>query len=326
VPGNKEPYRPYRYIAATGIILVSLGFIQILSLPTVTKVQRVLVDFGHVPVFALVAFALLNLARTGFRSSTRFPAPRDYLIAALAVSVLAVASEALQLLDHSRVASGADLLRNGGGGALGLLLCAAYYRPSADAARRRVRAALVTAACVLLACLLFPVAWTSAAYVHKGANWPTVLGARYRLELPYAVAYGSELKIVRMPKEWRLDGRESALRLRMQGCEECGILVQELNQDWQGLTSICLELTNPEMDTLRLSVQLGDASMFFRSSAFDETAMTVAAGTRVTRCLPLSNPEKPEPSVTGKAEYRSMALLSGAGEPLEYFIHRIWLE
>ena len=314
----------YELIAAAGVILVSLCFIQVLSLPTVTKAQRVLVDFGHVPVFALVAFALLNLARIGLRSSTRRPAPRHYLIAAVTVSLLAVTSEALQLLDHSKVASGGDLVRNGGGGALGLLLCAAYYTREADGTRRRARAALVTTASLLLACLLFPVAWTSAAYVHKVASWPVVLGDSYRLELPYAAAYGSELKIVRMPNEWRLDGRASALRLRIHDCEQCGVLVQELHREWEGLTSICLELTNPENDALRLSVQLGDAPMFFRSSAFNETAITINAGTRVTRCHPLPNPEKPESSITGG--YRSLALLSSADEPLEYFIHRVWLE
>jgi VanZ family protein len=326
MPDNRGFWRPYRLSAAAGVIVAALCFIQILSLPTATKIQRLLVDFGHVPIFALIVFTLLNLMRTGSRGSTRYPAPQDYLIAGLAVSVLAVASEALQLLDPGRVASLSDILRNGAGGALGLLLCAAYYRPTVEAVQRRARVALVLASAVLFACLLFPVAWTSAAYAHKRASWPSVLGAGYRLELPYAVGYGSDLQIARIPHEWRLDDRESALRLRMRDCEQCGILVLELSREWEGLTRLCLEITNPGNEPLLLSVQLGDAPMFFRSSVFNETAMAVAARTRVTRCLPLSSPERPAPPATGRHEYGSLALLTGADETLEYFIHRIWLQ
>jgi hypothetical protein len=172
--------------------------------------------------------------------------------------------------------------------------------------------------------LLVPLAWTAAAYAHKYSSWPTVLGERYRLERVFLAAYNSRIDIVPVPATWRLDDNDTAFLLSHDDCDQCGILIQELNLDWRGYNSVCVDISNPDKDSLLVSAQFGDALMFFRSSGSYKTTVTFGANARSTQCIAIPDLAR---SPVAKVAVQSLALLvSESSGRREFFVHRLWLQ
>lgn len=310
-------------VAALCIVALLLGLIHFLPLSASTKYQRVLIDLGHVPLFAAIAIAVLYVADI-FGGQGRMR-PGGYGIAAFAILSIAIGSEAVQSLDPDRSVSFWDSLRNCAGAALGSICFAIATSESRWSPRSQRTSARFGILLVIL--VLVPPAWTAAAYLHRFNSWPVVIGDNYRLERVFTAAYESELERVPVPSEWQVRRDESAFVLRLRACLNCGILLQELGREWTGLSRLCFDLTNPGEEPLRLSARLGSAPMFFRSGETYEARLTIPAASRANECFELSRFAGRAKTAAG-GEFRSGALLGDAASPVtvDVLVHRIWLE
>jgi len=294
-----------------------VGLIHFVNLSTSTSLQRALVDLGHVPIFAFIAYVLLKFMHSSRPETTEFPELRDYLYAGLAVLLLAVISEATQINSPGRSASVADIFRDCTGGALTLLISAAYLRSPASKEQFKLRTPYLVVASALLAVLLAPTAWVTAALMNRSANWPTIVGSNYRLERVFAVAYQSNMRIIAVPSEWRVDNREHAFHVQLATSQDSGVLLQELERDWGKFNQACFEITNPDSRPLQTLLKFGNHPMFFRSAHFSEAPLSIDGGTRAIRCVSLEH----------LARYQSLALITfDTNEVPVFLLHRIWLQ
>lgn len=307
--------RPPQIAFAVLLVTLLLGLIQYLPVTSSARYQRVLIDLGHVPLFAGVAVGVLYLVFATSRSGRSLTA--RYVAAIALTLLLALGSEALQSLDPDRSVSLGDLFRNTIGTVLGVIFFRLHGGTLADSPPSSVRRGLVALGLISIAAALLPPAWTAAAYIHRNASWPGVIGQRYGLERQFAAAYESELEIV--------SGR--ALLLRLVECRGCGILLQELAEDWAGLSQLCFELESPGTDPLELSVRLGEAPRFFRSSDVVTAPVTVPPNAPTTRCVALAEFRPASPSSRRPDAFASAAVLADAFyRDREVLIYRIWFE
>jgi hypothetical protein len=230
----------------------------------------------------------------------------------------------MQVSSPGRSVSVDDLLRNVAGAALGLVLHR-LYRLHKTGASRVHRHKLIAIGTIISVAVLFPAMWAATAYAHRSNNWPNVIGHNYRLERVFTAAYESEIEIIVDPGP-TVDG-SGALLLRLGECVDCGILFQELGRDWTGLSRECLELTNLGSAPLALSVRLGTAPMFFRSTDTRLGPITLPPHDRVTECLALSEFSAFASAGNPPTAPRSAALLAdGPHATREILIHRVWFE
>lgn len=320
----------FRRIAGTIItIVLMVGLIHSVNLSASTLLQRALFNLGHVPIFAFIAYVLLKFMHSSHPETAEFPELRDYLYTGLAVLLLAVISEAAQITSPGRSASVADIFRDCTGGALTLLISAAYLRSSASKEQIHSRTLYLVVASVLLAVLLAPTAWVTAALMNRSASWPTIVGSNYRLERVFTVAYQSNMRIVAVPSEWRVDNREHAFHVQLSTSRDSGVLSQELDRDWSKFKQACVEITNPDNHPLRARIKFGNHPMFFRSTSFYETPLSIGSGSRAVRCESLKGlvTKLPLDDYAAPAQFRSLAVLtSESNEVRAFLLHRIWLQ
>ncbi len=320
----------FRQIAGAIIaVILLLGLIHFLTPSTSGLLQRVLIDLGHVPIFAFIAYALLKLMHSSHPEMTRFPGLWDHLYAGLGVLLLAAVSEAAQMTSPGRSASVADMLRDCAGGALALSVSAAFSRSPESRQQSHSRTAYLAIAFVLFAVLLAPTAWVTAALMRKNTSWPTIVGSSYRLESVFAVAYQSNLRVVSVPAEWRVDKRENAFHVQLSTSGDSGVLLQEVDRDWGEYKQACVDITNPDSRPLRALIKFGNHPMFFRSTSFREIPLSIGSRARAIRCESLHRlyTKLPLEGDAAPARFRSLALLTNeSNEVCAFLLHRIWLQ
>jgi hypothetical protein len=190
-----------------------------------------LMNFGHVPLFAMVASCVLGLC-LGLLGDG-LPRHRVYVVALAWSFVLAGASEAVQVLG-SRNVEVLDFLRNGIGAAGALAVWASVDRHvELGAAWPRWRTWLPLLALATVLSTLVPVAMMAESYRRMDGRFPVLFRFDSMLELPFVREYDASLELVRAPEAWDGYAGRRVGRATFRPARYPTLAISELRGEWE---------------------------------------------------------------------------------------------
>ena len=217
-------------MAALGLLI----FLTFVELPG-TLLWRAISNFGHLPLFGLLALLLfgLSVSLLGGRVQKRW---WHYLIALVTTVTVGAASEYTQIAGP-RDADLWDLMRDFGG-ALSFL-CLYLLRDDRLAlqtgertGKMRVMASLV-ALVIISAGIAPPVLW-AAAYWHRNSAFPMICEFESQWESPFLTTKEAELGVVTPPVGWPDPPGNHVAKVTFKSAAYSEITVMETCPDWRG--------------------------------------------------------------------------------------------
>ncbi len=241
--------------------ILLLGFLSLLFIPvpSETFLWRAVYNFGHVPLFGVVAILLLWVSRELFKSSA-WPGLRQYGIALLGALVLALVTEVLQSLDVARESSVSDIVHDLIGATCGLVLFFIFDKQLSGSWvqwRQFPRNVLLCVCVVLVLCFtLGPVVEWAYAYWDRAKRFPALIDFSSDWEMKFVKENDSELSVVIPPEGWKHSSVDYVGRVTFHPKKYPGIHLQETYPDWRGYTYLVMdvysELSNPQTIALRI--------------------------------------------------------------------------
>ncbi len=244
-----------------GISLLLLGLLSLLLIPVPapTFLWKAVNNFGHVPLFGLVAILLLWVSRT-FIKRPGAPGIQHYGMALLGVLVLALLTEALQSLNVERQTSLSDVIHDLVGAMCGLMLFLTYdshllgrWVPWREFPRNVV---LRVGVVLVLGITLLPVMEWAYAYWDRANRFPSLMEFSSEWEMQFVQATDSELQVVAAPEGWKHETTDLVAQGTFHQKKYPGIHLAEPYSDWRGYTSFQLdvysELSIPHVIAVRI--------------------------------------------------------------------------
>lgn len=324
--GQRRLRRPTVFLLAAALIALLLAGIHTLPIPNSIKLIRDLADFGHAPVFAVIAIACLYMAWTRHGNGTDSPTAGDYAIALLAVVLFASASELAQLGFAGRSASLVDLSRDLLGGLLGLSYCLWRYNRIGIGPLRL----LVAAAVIVIVILSAPILWTIAGYVNRDARWPAIVALNSPLDLIFLHPFKSQIRVISSSRTSNDTTDYSRLLIHLNEKLRSGIMVEGLSSDWTDYRRICTDIANPNKVAINVTLWLGNRTSIVRSTSIFQYSQTMPAESRLSSCnlFLTENDSRSSDELDEEHDgYRSLGLtVQPNGVSQDLIVHRIWLE
>lgn len=257
------------------------------SIPEAGHLQQALLNAAHFPLFAALAITTpLLLKVVGPPPLAR--GHRNYIISSLILALLAIGTEALQLLIAERVASLADVTVNLLGAAAGLAGFALWDDDAPRIVRSRAgRMVLLAAVLATTAIIAIPLGVVVSAHAKRAMDFPVLLQFDGRLDQVLITARNAHTSLTRLPPEWSLPEDGNSLRVGLQPGRYSGITVVAPRENWRGYDHLVLDLTNPGAVTLPLTLRINDAEHDERYADRLNHALALAPRTRSRFEIPL---------------------------------------
>ncbi len=201
---------------------------------------RVVEDFGHAPLFGVIALALLGVTRARWPGSP----VRQYGFAAAAAAALGVLTELAQV-PVGRDASWGDFSRNILGIAIALTAFAALDRRLASP--RAARVLLLLIAIAGLAWVVAPVIEVVQAYRYRTAIFPELADFSRGRDSFWSRGSGA-----------RRTFENGALRVDFVSEPFPGVAWFEPHPDWRGHDSLIVDVENPNDSPMQLTLRVHD--------------------------------------------------------------------
>ncbi len=254
------------------LALLALFAVLLVPLPVFgTRLAIELENFAHAPLFAAVAWGTWRWLRA--RAAPGSPVLRSWVQAWLLASAVAVITELVQPLtgrDNSLHDFNTDLF----GIAAALLLVATGLLPPRDWRRGLLVAGALAAAAIVL----WPVAYTVAAYRHRATQLPQLLDLGSGLGRVFLQRRG--IRIDRQPQgDWLITPLQSPWP---------GLTVDEVLPDWRGYRSLLVDVANPGSLPVTLLIRIDDRGPGNRYADHYNNSTVLAPGARLQWRLPLS--------------------------------------
>jgi hypothetical protein len=309
-------------VAAILALALTVVFVE---LPGRPLILHGLQKLGHPGVFGVIALGVLVLERQ--RPSQSRAVWLDYLVAFLIAGAIGALTELGQLFTH-RDPSLRDVGLDARGAACVLALAAAFdvrCRPGRHAGRWR--ALYLTAAALLAAIILTPLAWASAGYALRSQRFPTLFVPASRLDLLFLSSSAGRLERIPVSEPLARGPGEMALRVPLVTRPFAGVTIDEPQPDWEGYRSLLVEVTNPGRTDLEFNVRVHDRA---HNNTYEDrfnAETVIPAGRRQTLEFPL---EALRSAPHGRAlDLRHVAgvglFRSGPDGPREFWLHRVEL-
>lgn len=234
-------------------LLWALGQLQI---PAQTLLWGQLMNFGHVPLFAVLASCALGLC-LGLLGDG-LPRPRLYLVAFSWSLVLAGVSEALQVFENRDVEVW-DFLRNAAGAAGALALWASMDRGLDLAGWPDWRKRLRWIAVAILLSTLIPLALLAESYRRMEQRVPVLFRFDSALELPFVRRFDASLELVRAPDGWTEYAKRRVGRATFRPARHPALAIFELHRDWSGYRFLEWDLFLEAGRELEVILRIDDA-------------------------------------------------------------------
>lgn len=309
-------------IATLGAAL--LGLVIFFGLPGLTAWQRVIQDFAHGPVFALLA-VLVALALRQRWSAGRQPGLAHYALALLVTLALGVFSEFAQgWYNPAREPSVGDVGRDLLGGLVGLSLLALRDRRIFGGPQVAPLVVGTAAAVILLA----PPSQAAAAYALRAANFPELVRFRFPLDLYFLEARGSSIRRLSLPERWSGGRSVPALAVKLEREKWPGVALVEPASDWRGFSVLTLDLVNPGDQPLELTLRILDRAHDWRFEDRYNGRLLLPPRSRELYRIPLEEiASAPERRRMDLAQIADLLLFqTGGAEGGEFYLARIALE
>jgi hypothetical protein len=252
-----------RHARLSGLIAGAILIIAVVlfgHLPGETLLWRELQNTGHIPLFGLLAIALLFIQRESTLYSDGRPLA-GYLIAAGLSLVIGITVEFGQRLTKHHEPSIADAAYDLAGILIALGICAGLdprMAPVWSRMRPGLRGAMIIlAGGVFLACL-FPVLDLANAYRERAAAMPVIMDFTAGWVRPFLQLRHASLSTdvpADVPQDVP-DGRFATLRLKPG--KYPGVSIVEPYSDWTGHASLAFEVYSPEPSPVNLVLRVHD--------------------------------------------------------------------
>jgi hypothetical protein len=224
-----------------------------------TRLGREIMNFTHVPIFAVASLLLLHLS--GVLARKLLPRRwQHYAVAAGVAGAAAVGTEVFQYFG-SRDADVGDLARNLAGVVVGLAVLASRDRGlAADGLRLRLPGGRTWFAAAVTAALVFavaPIAVTLWAYSERAAALPLLRGFDALWERPFLHTTNAAVDLVPPPPGWDRAPGERVARVTFSKVAWPSIALEECYPNWTGYSVLALDLysASPQAQRLWLSVE-----------------------------------------------------------------------
>jgi hypothetical protein len=189
-------------------------------------------NFGHIPLFAVLASCLLGLCLSLFGEN--LPRHRLYVIALAWSLVLAGASETLQVFETRNVDAW-DFLRNVVGAASALALWAGVdKRLEVGSAWPSWRIHLRLLAVAMVSCSLLPLGWTVESYRRMNRRVPVLFRFDSKLDLLFVRSREADVELVRAPTGWTEYEGHRVVRVTFRPARYPSVSTIEIYRDWEG--------------------------------------------------------------------------------------------
>lgn len=313
-----------RLLALTVAAALLVASIVFFGVPGSTAWLRVIQDFMHGPVFALLAVLIAFALRQRWPAGHR-PGPAHYALALLLTLMLGVFSEfAQEWYNPARLFSVGDVGRDLLGGIVGLSLLA--LRDRRRFGGRLVSPAVLGAAAALM--LAAPPLQAAAAYALRAWNFPELAQFRFPLDLYFLEPRGSSIRRLPLPDSWAGGQRVPALAVRLEREQWPGVALVEPAPDWRGYSELVLDLVNPGERAMELSLRILDRDHDWRFEDRYNGRLSLPARSRQIYRIPLEEiASAPDRRRMDLAQIADLLLFRTAGaESGEFYLARMALE
>ena len=247
---------------ALGCLLVGILSVLFLPMPSHTFLWKAVNNFGHVPLFGLVAIVLLWISRM-LSQSLGWSSRRQYGLALVGVLVLAFLTEALQLLDSARQTSLSDIVYDLVGGLCGLALFFIYdpHPPKSWVPWRQRPRIFILSVCVigLLVIPLLPVLERGYAHWDRANRFPSLLEFSSEWEMKFVEARDSTLQVVVPPVAWNKAKDDLVGKVEFHLKKYPGFYLNDPYPDWRDYTSLKFDIYSELSHVQQFAIRIDDA-------------------------------------------------------------------
>ena len=312
---------------ALGILALML-FLVLGRPPSDAHGWRMLFDVGHVPLFGVSGLLMLRIIRV-VRGSEE-PEHADFLLALLAMVVLGLVAEALQILQPGRDANIADAIQNLTG-ALCFIAVAAALRPGLWQGMGRdgpIAARLVLVGAVLaLALAVSPLANVAWNYAQRARAFPVVADLAADWQRPFLNIGRVELARVPAPPGWEEMAGAEVARLTFLDVPWPGFTVREPRPDWSPYGALRFQVWSELETPVEVVLRVDDGHRQRAHPDRFNGSFAVMPGMN-DFTVPLETiAEGPRERELDLADISQFVLLSRRpSEPFELYFSAFWLE
>ncbi len=242
-------------------VIVALLVLEIGELPDHTRLWREILNAGHIPLFGILALAMLRLS-TELLAKEIQNRYVHYVTALTAAAVIGAGAELLQIF-LPRDADVVDFAKNVAGAACFLAIQStrdARLTSSWKAANAVSRTLLLSVSTLVLIAALAPLLIWAAAYLQRSYAFPQIVSFDSYLSRLFVEAQDAELQITKPPQDWHTAHAERVGRLNSGVGQYPGLWVNEPYPDWASYRFLRMgvysEMGNPIQLTIRIHDRL----------------------------------------------------------------------
>jgi len=271
---------PFQAVGLVFLILVILSLLWI-PVPSHTFLWKAVNNFAHLPLFGIVAIVLLNLSRMLFAALKWLPI-RHYVVAMMAVLVLALLTEVVQSFSATRHPEASDVVRDLIGAMCGLGLFYTYYSQVSGKwpSWRQFPLRSIICSCVVLVIgiTLLPVVGWTYAYWDRASRFPSILQFASDWEMKFVKASDSELQVVVPPVGWKKSAEDKVGRVVFHAKRYPGIRIDEPYPDWRRFSHFQLDIFSELTSLQSIVIRIDDLHHNNEHSDRFNKAVTISPG------------------------------------------------
>jgi len=306
-----------RRAALLATLVVALLCIALVArFPSHLLIFAELNNAAHAPVFGAMAIVWLHILRR-YSALVRWP---RYL----AAFALSVAIGGLIELIQPALGRGAEILDlvNDALGAIAGLAIAATIE-----SRRKWILLLGAAALVPV---LWPIGVAAMAYRSRSHEFPTLIGNYTPADRYFIYSSGVNFGPAVLPVQWRRSADPLSLKIHIHGMNFPRITHREPQADWRGYERLMLDITNPGIRPLTLTLSVHERGPKNRTLHRFRQTFTISASARRVVSIPLADiAASPGDRDMDMSRIATVILFGKNGAELagrEYYLTRLWLE
>ncbi len=243
-------------------LLMMLAFailvLERLRLPHDTLLWREIHDFGHTPLFGIIALIYLGLSHTVLKKM----APNSlwhYVLAFLTTVAIGAIAELSQIF-RSRDADVWDLIRDIAG-ALGFLglHCSILRARTCEIARTKFRRSIVVIVSIaVLVGSVLPVTMLGIAYKKRDAAFPVLLDYESWFESRFITTQNASLDVAKAPSHFSIASGSRVGRLILFPATYSGFRIDDPYPDWSGHDTLLIDFFSDEDAIIHLVLRIDD--------------------------------------------------------------------
>ena len=238
-----------------GIVAAILPLVA-LEGPSATLLVRAFLNFGHIPLFGLIATLLLLLIAQGFSEKL---APVWHYGGAFSVALILGGLTELYQMIGPRDADFWDLARNFAGAALALVWCGTFDRRlDSTTIRRGNRVAYRAGALILGLIFLAPAVGVWSAYRERTDRFPVLFSFETASQASFMYKRLAWFEFISAPDGWPGDPPERVAHVIFGPLGGGALVFNEPHPDWSGHAALVLELFHPGERTIEVALRIDD--------------------------------------------------------------------